>query len=267
MCCVFIARASASGSSSLVHSVENMTNHSGPFPSSWNPAPGSSRYSSAMLNAEFSHHQPQAPGPSRDPFPHQPADGNVHMVPDNHFHHPASSTLSGQRVPGVDGGFFNHTMSSGYKRKRPCMPHLYERGSTSRYYDVGSSSNLHLPDDPRQEKQNIETYHSPREYPPGYRGNRLSISGEGTLRNVRSRVGVDIVPNIVRTHMPSNSLHHCFPSRPSDQLNSVDFWGQSSNAPTMEWNRRLLAPGAHGMISGAGNLSRIYYVAPNNNLH
>ncbi|KAL8036179.1 hypothetical protein ABFS82_12G140000 [Erythranthe guttata] len=246
-----MARAGATGSSSLVHPVENMTNHSGPFPSPLYPATGSNGYSSAMLNAELPHHQPQAPGPSHNHFPHQPPARNFHMVPDKYFHHPSSSSLSGQRVPGVDGSSYNQTMSSGrgmYKRKSPSMPQLCDGGYTSRYYDVGSSSNPHLGADRSQEKQIKEFYHTPREeYPPRYRVDNLSIGGEGMPRNVRSRTGVELEPNIPRTHRPSNSFHRCFSSGSSDPSNSVDFWGQSSNVPTMEWNRHLVPPASHGL--------------------
>ncbi|KAI3447603.1 hypothetical protein Pfo_004268 [Paulownia fortunei] len=249
-----IAMAGASESSSLVHPVENMTTQGGPFPARWTTAPRSSGYSSSILNADLPHYQPQAPGPSCDPFPHQPAGGNFHMVPDNFSHHPSLSSLSGQTVPGVDGGFYNQTLGSGrgpYKRKSAGIPELCDRGSTSRLYDVGSSSNLQLPADPWQEKQNTESYHTPWEYPPGYRVNSLSIGSEGTLRNVRSRAGVELEPNLARTHLSSTSLHHSFSSRSSDQSTSVDFWGQSSIAPTREWNRCFVSPAGHGVTFGA----------------
>ncbi|KAK6126187.1 hypothetical protein DH2020_040068 [Rehmannia glutinosa] len=216
-----------------------MTVQGGRFPPSWNtPAPRSSGYSSS-IHADLAHYQPEVPGPSHDPFPHQPADGNFLMVPDNYLHHPSSSSISRQTVPSVDDSFYNQTIGSSrgpYKRKSPGIPPLCDRGSTSRYYDVGSSSNMHLRADPWQEKQNTESYRTPWEYPPGYRVNSLSISGECMPRNVRSRPGVDLEPNPARAHLSSNSLHQSFSSRSSDQSNSVDFWRWSSNTPTTEWN-------------------------------
>ncbi|KAK4392171.1 E3 ubiquitin-protein ligase MBR1 [Sesamum angolense] len=110
--------------------------------------------------------KPQVPTPSHDPFPHQPPGGNFYMVPDAYSHHPSSSSLSGQTVPGVD--FYNQTMGSGrgpYKRKSPGSTLPYDRGTTSRYYDVGSSSNQYLPADGLQEKRSTESHHIPWEYP------------------------------------------------------------------------------------------------------
>ncbi|KAI3473255.1 hypothetical protein Pfo_029847 [Paulownia fortunei] len=248
-----IARG-ASESSSIIHPVDNMTIQGGHFPSQWTPAPRSSGCSSSIVNGELPHYQPMAPGPSRDPFLYQSAGGNLHMLQDNYSHHPSSSNIGGQTVPGVDGGFYDQTIGSGrgpYKRKSPGIPPVCDRGSTSRYYDVGSSSDIHFPADPWQEKQNTESYPMHWEYPPSYGVNSLSIGGEGTLRNVRSRAAVNLETNLARTHLSNNSLHHSFSSRSSDQSNSVDFWGQSSNAPSREWNRNLVSPAAHGVTFGS----------------
>ncbi|KAH6798792.1 hypothetical protein C2S51_035276 [Perilla frutescens var. frutescens] len=256
---MLMGRASASESSSLVHPGENINLNGGPFPSPWTPAPVSRINSSSIPNAELPGFQQQAPGPSRDPFLNQPAGGNFHMVPDSYSRPPSSSSLNGQTVPGAHGGFVNQTtMGSGrgpYKRKSPSTPHLYDRGSTSRYYDAGSSSSLLLPADPWQEKLNAESYHMPREYCPGYRVNNLSIGGEGTQRNVRSRTVVDQDPYLARTHMPSNSLHHSFTHRPSDRSNLVDYSGQTSNLSTRDWNHCLIPPAGHGGTHGADSSS------------
>ncbi|XP_011077357.1 E3 ubiquitin-protein ligase MBR2 isoform X1 [Sesamum indicum] len=239
-----MARSGVSGSSSLVHPVENTTIQGGPSTSLWNPPPRSSGYSSSTLNAQLPHYQPQAPTPSHDPFPHQPPGGNFHMVPDAYSHHPSSSSLSGQTVPGVDCSFYNQTMGSGrgpYKRKSPGITLPYDRGITCRYYDAGSSSNQYLPADGLQEKRSTESHHMPWEYPPGYRVNSLSIGGEGMLRNVRSRAGIHMEPNLARTRLPSNYLYCSFSSRSTDQSNLVDFRGQGSNPPRREWDPSLVA--------------------------
>ncbi|KAL3839642.1 hypothetical protein ACJIZ3_024233 [Penstemon smallii] len=251
-----IARASAPESSSLIHPVDNMIIQGGHFPSQWNPAPRSSGYSSSIHNGELPHYQPRAPGPSRDPFPYQSSAGNIHMVQDNYSHHPSSSNLGGQTVPGLDGSFYDQTIGSGrgpYKRKSPGIPPVCERGSTSRYYDVGSSSDLQLPADPWQDKQNAESYHAPWEYPPSYRVHNLSIGNEGTERNVRSRAAGDLESNLARSHLSSNSVHHRFSTRSCDQSNSMDFWGQNLNPSTREWNRGFVPPAGHVLHSGSGS--------------
>ncbi|KAK4432439.1 E3 ubiquitin-protein ligase MBR1 [Sesamum alatum] len=242
---VAVARSGVSGSSSLVHPVENTTIQGGPSTSLWNPPPRSSGYSSST---QLPHYQPQAPTPSHDPFPHQPPGGNFYMVPDAYSHHPSSSSLSGQTVPGVDCSFYNQTLGSGrgpYKRKSPGFTLPYDRGTTIRYYDVGSSSNQYLPAERLQEKRSTESHHMPWEYPPGYRVNSLSIGGEGMLRNVRSRAGIHMEPNLARTRLPSNYLYCSFSGRSSDQSNLVDLGGQGSNAPRREWDPSLVA--GHGV--------------------
>ncbi|XP_011094684.1 uncharacterized RING finger protein C4G3.12c [Sesamum indicum] len=248
-----IARG-ASESSSIIHPVDNITSQGGHFPTQWTPAPRLSGHSPSILNGELSHYQPMPPGPSHDPFLHQSAAGNLHMLQNNYMHHPSSSNIAGQMIPGVDGGFYDQAIGSGrgpYKRKSPGIPPICDRGSTSRYYDVGSSSDIHLPADPWQEKQNTESYHMHWEHPPNYGVNSLSIGGEVTMRNVRSRAAVDLENNLPRNHLSSNSVHHSFSSRPFDQPNSVDFWGQCSNAPTREWNRNLTPPAPPGVTFGS----------------
>lgn len=255
---MLMGRTRASESNSLVHPGENININGGPFPSPWTTAPRSRINSSSVPNAEIPCFQQQAPGPSRDPFLHQPAGGNFHMIPDSYSLPPSSSNLNGQTVPEAHGGFVNQTtMGSSrgpYKRKSPSTPQLYDRGSTSRYYDAGSSSNLLLPTDPWQEKQNTESYHMPWEYGPGYRVNSLSIGGEGMQRNVRSRTVVDQDPNLART-MPNNYMHRAFSHRPSDRSNLVDYSGQTSNTSARDWNHCLISPAGHGGTRGADSSS------------
>ncbi|GFP89147.1 probable E3 ubiquitin-protein ligase hip1 [Phtheirospermum japonicum] len=224
-----MARAGAFESSSLVHPVENMAIQGGPFFSS---APMSSRDSSSILNPGATPYQPKAPGPSHDPFPHQPDDANFYMAPHNYLH--SSSTLIGQTAPRVDEG---QTMVRGsHKRKSPCVPQLLS-------FDAGSSSNLHLPPVPWQENQNTESY----KYPPGYRVNNISISGESMPRNVRSRTGAAPEPSPVRTNSSSNFSHHPFSGRSFDQTNSVGF------------PNSLVSPAGHGMTIGSGSGSFSHY--------
>ncbi|KAL2554454.1 RING/U-box superfamily protein [Forsythia ovata] len=251
-----MARAGVSETSSLARPVDNMTIPGGHFTSQWTPAPRLSAYSSSMLNAEMPHYQPQAPGPSRDPFLHHSANGTFHVHQDNYSHHASSSNLGGPAVPGVDGGFFDLTMGNErvpYKRKSPGISAVCERGITGRYYDVGSSSNLSLPSDSWQEKQSTESHHTPWECPPCYRGNSLSIGAEGMPRNVRIRPSVDLETNLARTHFSSNPLYHSLSSQSSDQSSPVDFWGQSSNAPSREWNHSHVSPAGHGMAFAPGS--------------
>ncbi|KAH6805958.1 hypothetical protein C2S51_030789 [Perilla frutescens var. frutescens] len=247
-----IARV-ASESSSISYPVDSMTIQGGHFPSQWTHASRSSGYSSSMLNGELPHYQAVASGPSHDPFLHQPTAGNLHMHQDNYSHHPSSSNMGGQTVHGVDSGFYDQTIVSGkgpYKRKSPGVTLMCDSGSTSRYYGAESSSDIHLPVDPWQEKQIAESYHTNWEYPPSYGVNTNFVGSEGTLRNIRSRGAVDLETNLVRTHLP-NSVHHSSSSQSSDHSNSRDFWGQNLNVPARDWNRNLISPTADGVSFGS----------------
>ncbi|CAA2997421.1 probable E3 ubiquitin- ligase HIP1 isoform X1 [Olea europaea subsp. europaea] len=250
-----MVRAGVSESSTLVPPMDNITIPGGHFASQWTSAPRSSAYSSSILNAEMPHYPPQAPGLSRDPFLHHSANGTFHMHQKNYSHHASSSNLGGQTLPGVDGGIFYQGMGNErvpYKRKSPGIPPLCERGITGRYYDVGSSSNLSLASDSWEEKRSTESHRTPWECPPCYRGNS-SIGTEGMPRNVRIRPSVDLETNLARTHFSSNPLHPSLSSQSSDHSRSADFWGQSSNASTREWNHSLVSPAGHGMAFTSGS--------------
>ncbi|KAL7136615.1 hypothetical protein ABFS83_10G041800 [Erythranthe nasuta] len=228
----YIPIARGTETSSITHPVDNMAHQGGYFPSHWTPAPTSIGYSSSVINAgELTHYQPMAPGPSRDPFLQQSGTGNLHTVQNNYSHHSSSN---------VDSSFYDPTVGSSrgpsYKRKSPGIPPICDShlaSTSSRYYDAGSSSDIRLPADPWQEKQNTESNHTLWDYTPSYGGNNsLSLGGEGTLRNVRSRPAVGMETNIARTQLPTNNSLH--------QSNSMDFWGQSSNG------NNPIPPVAHG---------------------
>ncbi|CAA3001386.1 Hypothetical predicted protein [Olea europaea subsp. europaea] len=256
-----MARAGGSDGSAHIHPVDNMTIQGGHSTSMWTAAPMPSGHSSSNLNVEMAHYQPQAPGPSHDPFLHQSPSGNFLMLQENYPRHASSSNLPRQTVPWVDGGFSDPTVVNGrgpYKRKSPGALPIHESGSARRYHNVGSSSDLSFPSDPWQETQTTESYHTPLENPPSYRVNSVCVGGEGALRNIRSRAEVDMENIPVRTHSSSNSLHHSFSSLSSDQSSLVDFCGQSSNAPTREWNHRVISTTGHDTI---------FYCQEPNSLH
>ncbi|KAL2559931.1 putative RING finger protein C4G3.12c [Forsythia ovata] len=75
--CTCIRQGSgASDSSAHVHPVDNMTIQGRQSASQWTAAPMPSGYSSSNLNVGMPHYQPQVPGPSHNPFLHQPHAGN-----------------------------------------------------------------------------------------------------------------------------------------------------------------------------------------------
>ncbi|CAA0829746.1 E3 ubiquitin-protein ligase MBR2 [Striga hermonthica] len=220
----------ASGSSPLVH-YPTVNIQDGPFPSS--ASTSSNRHQWPVFNAGSSHNGIQAPGPSRDTLLHihKPADRNSRLVPNNN--------LIRQNAPRADGeGLHNQTVGrvSQKRKNHPCGPQISEMSSVAvgptsssrRYYDVGSSSNLHLPaGPPSQQKQNTSSsYPTAWKYP----NSSLAIGSESTTRNVRSR---------------GNFQNFPFSSQSSDQTNSTGFSIRSSNTPTMESNS-LISRASHG---------------------
>ncbi|KAL6519386.1 hypothetical protein OROGR_018706 [Orobanche gracilis] len=236
-----MARVGAVESSSLVHSVENIAIQGGCIPSS---APRSSGYSSSTRNGELTHYQTKNLGQSRGPFPDQHIDKNFYAVPNNNLHHPSSSNLSGKTVLRVDEAFRNQTTGMrSHKRKIPCLPQL----STSRYYDVGSSPNMHLPADAWHGKQNTELYHTHKKYQTDYSVDSLSSNVESTPMNVRSRAGVYLEHNSVKAHSSSNMLHQTFNNPSHDQSKLLR---QSPKSPTTKLN--CLMPAGHGVTIDSG---------------
>ncbi|XP_059667653.1 probable E3 ubiquitin-protein ligase ZFP1 [Cornus florida] len=262
-----LAGSGAAENSSLVYPVENMSIDGVHFAPHWNPAPRSNDYPSSSHSVEVPLYQPDASALSRDPFLHPSTAGSFCTVPENYVHHASSSNYGGQTFHGVEGGFVDLAMGNGrgpYKRKSPGVPTVCERGSTSRSYNAGSSSDLSLSSDIWQEKPNPDFHHTRWDCPsigPGYRGNGLSIAGEGTARNVRSRGAIDLETNLARTHLSSNPPHHPCSSRSTDHASSVVLLGQNSNASTHEWDHIHMPPAAHGrtvsdhFIIGSSNSS------------
>ncbi|GER47215.1 RING/U-box superfamily protein [Striga asiatica] len=195
----------ASGSNPLVHH-PTVNIQGGPFPSS--ASTSSNRHQWPVFNADLSHNR------------------NSGLVPNNN--------LIGQTAPRADEeGLHNQTVGRfPQKRKNPHGPQISEIGpvavgptSSSRYYDVGSSSNLHLPaGPPSQQKQNTSSSSYPTvwKYP---NSSSLPIGSESTTRNVRSRVNnVDHESNnLDSTRSSGNFPNFSFSSQSSGQTNSTGF--------------------------------------------
>lgn len=251
-----MARAGTGENGSLFFPVENMFTDGMHFPSNWNPPMRSYGYSALSHSVDVPpHYQPDASGLSHDPFQHPPSAGTFGMVNGNYAHHASSSSYDRRAFHGVEGGFVDLTMSNGrgpHKRKSPGIPSVAERGSTSRYYGAGSSSDLPRSTELQQEKVNIDTPHMPWDHMtmihPNYRGNDPSSRGEGSMRNVRSRSEHDLESNLARTHLSSNPIHNSYSTNfPIDHPNTIDLSVQSSNVLAHEWNHISVSP-PHGRI-------------------
>ncbi|KAL5546188.1 hypothetical protein UlMin_005875 [Ulmus minor] len=238
---------------SFFYPTENMLVDGMHFSSHW-AAPRPSGYSSSSHNVEIPHYPSDGSGPSHDPFQHPSSVGTFGTVAENYTHHASSSNYDRQAFHGVEGGFVDLTMGNGrgpHKRKSPGIPSSLERGSTSRYYGAGSSSEIPIPSDLQHEKVGLDTQHMPWDHismNPNYRGNGLSIRGDGSMRNVRSRPAHDLESNLARTHLSSNPSHSSYPiNHPIDHPSTMDLSGQASAGLAREWNH-ISVPSSHGRI-------------------
>ncbi|XP_044487187.1 probable E3 ubiquitin-protein ligase ZFP1 [Mangifera indica] len=247
-----MGRVGTAENGSFLYPGENMSLDGVHFTSHWNPAPSSNGYTSSH-NSEMPHYQPDGSSPSYDPFLHRStADGSFYTTPVNYVHHTASN-YDQQTLHSSEGGFVGLTTGNGrgpHKRKSPGVPSVCERGSTSRFYNAGSSSDLPLPSEIWQEKPNMD-YQSVSwdrsTITPSYRSNALAIRGEGSVRNVRSRPALDLEPNLARAHLSTNPSHSSYSAGlPLESSISMDHSVQNSSASTREWGHNRISS-AHGV--------------------
>ncbi|KAK7285079.1 hypothetical protein RJT34_19837 [Clitoria ternatea] len=250
---VHLGRTSTSENGSFIYPTENMSVDNISFPSHWNSSTRSNGYASTSLNIDVPPHQSEAPGTSNDHLMHSSSAGAFLAVSENYVHQPSSSNYDRQTFH-VDGGFIDLTMGSGrgpHKRKSPGVPSVYERGSTSRYFNAGSSTDLPISSELRQEKPNIDSQYMPWDHfgmTPTFRGSGLSIKGEGSLRNVRSRTALDLESNQSWTHSSSNHPHNPYTTVPPvDHSSMMDLSGQTSATLTRDWNQMNIPP-ANGRV-------------------
>ncbi|KAI4349171.1 hypothetical protein L6164_009800 [Bauhinia variegata] len=251
---VHLGRTSTSENGSFIYPVENMPMDGISFTPPWNPSTRPNGYPSPSLNIEVPPHQSDASVTSHQHFLHSSNAGAFFAVSGNHTHQPSSSNFDRQPFHIVDGGFIDLTMGSGrgpHKRKSPGIPSVCERGSTSRYSNTGSSTDLPISSELRQEKPSIDSQYMPWDHvtmTPTFRGNGVSIRGEGSLRNVRSRSALDLESNLARTHLSINHSQNSHPTGPPIDLPStVDLSGPSSSTLTRDWSQMSIAP-AHGRV-------------------
>lgn len=193
---------------SLISSLDDMSIDVIHSSSHWNPPSRSSGDSSSNHRVDvLPHHHPDPMAPSHDFYLHSSATGS-------HSHHASSSA-----------SYDIHT----FKRKSPAV---CERGSSSQYYNPGSSQVM------QETNSNLDCQNMTMV--PIYRGHGLSGEGEGegSMRNVRSR-------SELRHQLSSNPSHHPYSA---SSAASVDVLGQSANVLTQEWShnhayRRISCPG------------------------
>ncbi|XP_028775167.1 probable E3 ubiquitin-protein ligase RHG1A isoform X2 [Neltuma alba] len=258
---VHLGRASTTENGSFVYPVENMPIDGISFASNWNSTTMPNGFASSSLNMEVPPHQSDASGTTHDHFLHSSSAAGFFAVSENYAHQPppppppppSSSNYDRQPFHVVDGGFIDLTMGNGrgpHKRKSPGIPPVCERGSTSRYVSAGSSTDLPMSSELRQEKPNMDSQYLPRDQvtmPLTFRGSGLSIRGEGSLRNVRSRPALDFESNPARTHLSGNHSHSYSTGLPIDHSSTMDLSGQSSSTLARNWSQ-MSTSHAHGRV-------------------
>ncbi|KAK4761950.1 hypothetical protein SAY87_029834 [Trapa incisa] len=255
-----IVRGDAGENISFLCPLENASPDGGQFAPHWNTAPSSNRYIPTGNNDQLQPCQPQlqsfqpdAPHLNQNPFMPQPNMAAFGSVPENYF--PCTSSSNYDRLisyPAEGGGFTDITMGSGrahQKRKSPAIPAVDERGSTSRYYCSGDSSDNPAFSEYRQDRLTVDAPHMAWIHlatsSPDYGGSSLSDRGEGSLRNVRSRPGINFE---VISQSPDNpSLRSFIVRQPIEHSSLVDIPGPSANALTTEWSHVNISS-THGRI-------------------
>ncbi|KAL9235874.1 hypothetical protein vseg_010606 [Gypsophila vaccaria] len=215
------------------------------YASQWNTAARSNGYSSATTVVHPPHHHPNSYDQSRDSL-HQSAALNVCTGPENHIHHPSSSNY------GVDN-FFDQSVANvrgPLKRKSPGISAVSERGSTSRYYSAGSSSNISSSSEIKQQNATLDGQHNrlePLISSPGYRASHLPVGGESWTRNVRTRSALNLDSDGFRTQLPGHySLLPNSSKPPVDHCLYPDNTHHASGGPFLEWTPVSLSGAPHG---------------------
>ncbi|KVH90473.1 uncharacterized RING finger protein P4H10.07 [Cynara cardunculus var. scolymus] len=273
------ARSGTGESSSLVYPADNMSIDGAQYTSHCNQAPMSSGYSSLAHNLQVPNYQQDVAGPS-DLSMHTSSAGGFYIAPEDYRNQASSSNYNGN--PFNEEDLFDIRVGNGrgqYKRKSPGVPDGCERDGANGYNDAGSSSDVAMLTEPWQEPPSTNFLRTPWDYHttnPDHRGNSLSIGGESSLRNVRSRAAFDLETNSARTHLANNlSREYHTTSRPMDISPSVDLLGQSSNGLTREWNPTRMSFAAHDSNSidcelnpflvGSSNPSSLVEIGQQNN--
>lgn len=236
---VISARTGTSESRSHVNPAGNMLNEGMPFSSHWNSSTGPNAYTASGHGVERPHYNPGTSGPSHVPFMSTAA--ATFSAPHEHYVTSASSSYCNSQTWSLDSYVDLHmeNVRGAHKRKTPCDSSVYEMGSSSHYHGGRTSSDIPFSSELDMGKLTTRD-HDPHYMPwlmnPSYRSNNLSIRGESSSRNVRSRPTLDLETSVDR-NIFSRSLdldyhptHHNV-----EHSSSGQFPGQTSHR-NKDWN-------------------------------
>lgn len=226
LCFCFSARNAAGESSSLIYPADNMSIDGAQY-AHCNHTPMSSGYPSLPHNLHMPNYQQHVAGPS---------DLSMHtyIAPDDYTNQASSSNYNGN--PFNDEDLFDLRVGNGrvqYKRKSPDIPD-----------GAGSSTDVTMLTEPWQETSSTNFLRAPWDYHTT-NPNGMSIGGESSVRNVRSRSTFDLEADSAMTNLTNNmSREYYTTSRPMDVSPSVNLIGQSSNS----LNLPRMSSVAHGKV-------------------
>ncbi|CAN6807659.1 hypothetical protein Bca4012_002087 [Brassica carinata] len=218
---------------------ENLLSEGVPVSSHWNSSTGPNAYTAPGHGVERPHYNPGTSGPSHVPFM-----SSAVSAPHETYVTSASASNCNSHTWSNDSyaDLPMENMRGSLKRKAPYDASNYEMGSSSQYHGDRASSDMHFPSELHMEKS-ITHDHDPHYMPwpmdPTHRSNNLSIRGESSSRNVRSRPTLDL-----ETGLDSHPTHHNV-----EHPSSGQFPGQASHRDKDWWNCPRLSP-VPGDING-----------------
>ncbi|CAH8387353.1 unnamed protein product [Eruca vesicaria subsp. sativa] len=239
---------------SHVYPAENMLNEEMPVSSHWNSSTGPNAYTASAHGVEWPHY-------SHVPFMSSAA--ATFSAPHEHYVTSASSSNCNSQRWSNDNIFDlpMENVRGAQKRKNPFDSSLYEMGSSSHYYGDRTSSDIPFPFPLHMEKS-LTHDHDPHYMPwlmnPTYRSNNLSIRGESSSRNVRSRPTLDLETSVDRNQfsrssgLDSHRTHHNVEHSTSVQFPGQDsLWNKDWNCPRhspFPGNQKVFSPETNNFL-------------------
>ncbi|KAL0844425.1 hypothetical protein Bca101_017671 [Brassica carinata] len=224
---------------SHVYPAENMLNEGMPVSSHWNSSTGPNAYTAPGHGVERQHHNPGTSGPSH--IPYMSSAVATFSAPQETYVTSASSSNCNSQTWSNDSYLPMENMRRSLKRKAPYDSSIYEMGSSSHYQGDRASSDIPFTSELHMGKS-ISHCQDPHYMPwlmdPSYRSNNLSIRGESSSRNVRTRHTLDLETSVDRNNLSRSSGLDSHPTHHNvEHFNSGQFPGQAK-----DWNCPRLSP-------------------------
>ncbi|KAK1434914.1 hypothetical protein QVD17_00669 [Tagetes erecta] len=211
-----------------------------------NHTPTMNGYSSLPHNLQIPNYQQDVAGPSNiSMHTHTPS---AYIASADYRNQASSSSYSAN--PFNEEDLFDIRLGNArvqYKRKSPGVP------------DGQNSSDVVMVNEPWQESQPTNLLHVPWDYHPANL-NGLSIGGENSLRNVRSRSTFELETNTARNHLPSDFYTN---SQPMDITPSINL-NPNHTSPAVH-DTSSISYDLNPFLQGSSNRGSVMIGQQNNN--